>query len=110
MGRWWLAIGFIGLLVGAATDLVQISPRRIWALARLAIQEANRRRVWVALVAFAVILMFAGWFLDPTTPAPGPLYLTFVMSWTTYLVVLMAVFISAFSLPADIKNRTITPS
>ncbi len=95
-------------LVGAAVDLVQISPRRIWALARLAIQEAFRRRVWVALVAFAIILMFAGWFLDPSTPDPGPLYLSFVLSWTTYLTVLLALFISTFSLPADIKNKTIT--
>src|SRR3954451_22024406 len=88
-------------LVGAAGDLVQISPRRIWALTRLAIQESVRRRVWVALVAFAVILMFAGWFLDPNTPEPGPLYLSFVLSWTTYLIVLLALFISTFSLPAD---------
>jgi hypothetical protein len=94
-------------VVGAVLDLVQMSLRRVWALSRLAIQESMRRRVWVALVAFGVILMFAGWFLDPRTPAPGPLYLTFVMSWTTYLIVLLALFISAFSLPADIKNRTI---
>ncbi len=63
--------------------------------------------MWVALVAFGVILMFAGWFLDPQTPATGPLYVTFVLSWTTYLIVLLALFISAFSLPNDIKNRTI---
>ncbi len=94
-------------VVGSVLDLVQMSPRRIWALTRLAVQEAMRRRVWVALVAFGVILMFAGWFLDPRTPAPGPLYLTFVLSWTTYLIVLLALFISTFSLPADIKNRTI---
>src|SRR4051812_31258218 len=95
-------------LVGAAVDFVHISPRRVWALTRLAIQESLRRRVWVALVAFAIILMFAGWFLDPSSPDPGPLYLSFVLSWTTYLVVLLALFISTFSLPADIKNRTIT--
>ena len=95
-------------LVGAAIDLVHISPRRVWALTRLAIQEAIRRRVWVSLVAFAVILMFAGWFLDPATQEPGPLYLSFVLSWTTYLTVLLALFISTFSLPADIKNKTIT--
>lgn len=94
--------------IGAVFDLVFMSPRRVWALARLAVQEAMRRRVWVALVAFAVILMFAGWFLDPKSHAPGPLYLTFVLSWTTYLVLLLALFMSAFSLPADIKNRTIT--
>lgn len=95
-------------IVGAVTDLIHTSPRRVWALTRLAIQEAVRRRVWTALIAFVVILMFAGWFLDPSSPEPGPLYLKFVMSWTTYLVVLMALFISTFSLPNDIKNRTIT--
>ena len=95
-------------LVGAANDLIHISPRRVWALARLAIQESIRRRVWVALIAFGVILMFAGWFLDPSTPEPGPLYLSFVLSWTTYLIVLLALFVSTFSIPADIKNKTIT--
>jgi hypothetical protein len=95
-------------VVGALADLIHISPRRVWALTRLAVQEAFRRRIWAALIAFVVILMFAGWFLDPSSPEPGPLYLKFVMSWTTYLVVLMALFISAFSLPNDIKNRTIT--
>jgi hypothetical protein len=95
-------------LLGAAKDLVSIAPRRVWALARLSIHEAIRRRVWVALVAFAVVLMFAGWFLDPNSPEPGPLYLRFVMSATTYLVLLMALLISTFSLPADVKNRTIT--
>ena len=95
-------------LLGAAKDLISIAPRRVWALARLSIHEAIRRRVWVALVAFGVVLMFAGWFLDPTSPEPGPLYLRFVMSATTYLVLLMALLISTFSLPADMKNRTIT--
>ena len=95
-------------LLGAAKDLIHISPRRVWALSRLSIQEAIRRRVWVALVAFGVVLMFAGWFLDPNSPEPGPLYLRFVMAATTYLVLLMALLISTFSLPTDVKNKTIT--
>ncbi len=95
-------------IIGAIVDLIHISPRRVWALARLAIQEAVRRRIWASLIAFVVILMFAGWFLDPSSPEPGPLYLKFVMSWTTYLLVLMALFVSTFSLPNDIKNKTIT--
>lgn len=94
--------------VNAVWDLIFMSPRRVWALSRLAIQESMRRRVWVVFILFAVILMFAGWYLDPSSPAPGPLYLTFVLSWTTYLVLLLALFMSTFSLPADIKNRTIT--
>src|SRR5260221_8555187 len=50
------------LLVSAGTDLVRFSPKRVWALARLAVQESMRRRVWVALVVFGVVLLFAGWF------------------------------------------------
>jgi hypothetical protein len=88
-------------------DLASLSPRRIWALTRLALQEAIRRRVLAALAIFVLILTFAGWFLDPTTRDPGTLYLSFVMDWTRYLVLIMALFLSAFSLPADIKNHTI---
>ena len=57
------------LAASAGTDLIRFSPRRVFALARLAVQEAVRRRVWVALVVFGLILMFAGWFLEP--PASG---------------------------------------
>ena len=36
-----------GVLSNAAVDLTHISPLRVWALARLAIQESIRRRVVV---------------------------------------------------------------
>lgn len=88
-------------------DLLEMSPRRVWALARLAIQESLRRRVWVVLVLFAIILAFAGWFLDPTTLDPGRLYLDFVLNATSLLVLALALFLSVFSLPADMKSRTI---
>src|SRR5436309_1147678 len=35
------------------------------------------------------------------------LYINFVLTATTYLVMLLALFLSAFSIPADIKSRTI---
>ncbi len=99
------------LVVSATIDLVRFSPRRVFALARLAVHEAMRRRVWVALVVFGVILLFAGWFLvDPNRLGafqPARLYINFVLTATTYLVILLALFLSAFSLPADIKNKTI---
>lgn len=85
----------------------QLSPRRIAALTRLAVQESLRRRVLVVYAVFVLILLFAGWFLDKTTRNPSTLYLSFVLTATTYLVLLMALFLSAFSLPADIRNRTI---
>lgn len=88
-------------------DLLETSPRRVWALARLAIQESLRRRVWVVLVLFAIVLGFAGWFLDPTSLDPGRLYLDFVLNATSLLVLALALFLSVFSLPADMKSRTI---
>jgi hypothetical protein len=91
----------------AARDFLSLSPRRILALARLAVQESLRRRVLVGFGVFLLVLLFAGWFLDPRTNDPATLYLSFVLTTTTYLVLLMALFLSAFSLPADIKSHTI---
>ena len=88
-------------------DMLALSPRRILALAWLAVQESLRRRVLVGFGVFLLILLFAGWFLDSKTNDPATLYLSFVLTATTYLVLLMALFLSAFSLPADIKNHTI---
>ncbi len=94
-------------LKGAAGDLVSLSPRRIGALAWLALQESLRRRVLVGFAVFVLILLFAGWFLDAKSSDQATLYLSFVLTATTYLVLLMALFLSAFSLPADIRNHTI---
>src|SRR6478609_6784289 len=88
-------------------DFVSISPRRIAALSWLAVQESLRRRVLVGFGVFLLILLFAGWFLDNRSNDPAALYLSFVLTATTWLVLLMALFLSALSLPADIKNHTI---
>jgi len=89
------------------SELLRISPRRIWALARLAIKESFRRRVLVALVIFFLILLFAGWFLKTDYQQPSKLLFRFVLTATTYLVLLIALLVSAFSLPADIRSKTI---
>jgi len=94
-------------IVGGVIDLVRISPRRVWALGSLAVKESIRRRVVVVFAVFILVLLFAGWFLDPRNPDPGRLYLSFVLTATSYLVLLLALFLSAFSLPADIRTRTL---
>ena len=95
-----------GLLAGLA-DVLAISPRRVWALARLAIQESLRRNVLVVLAVFALILLFAGWFLDPASVNPGRLYVGFILAATNLLVCLVTLVLAVFSLPADIKSRAI---
>ncbi|NDC54204.1 MAG: ABC transporter permease [Planctomycetia bacterium] len=94
-------------VLGTLADLGGMSPRRIWALARLAVQESLRRNVLVVLGLFAVIILFAGWFLDPASVNPGKLYLGFILSATNLLVCLVVLVLSVFSLPADIKAKAI---
>lgn len=94
-------------LAGVTDDVVHTSPRRVYALARLAVQEALRRRVLVGFMLFILILLFAGWFLDPGRTDPAKLYLSFVINATSYLVLFVALVLSAFSLPADLQSKTI---
>lgn len=95
------------VVVNGFSELLRISPRRIWAIARLAIKESFRRRVIVALVVFFLILLFAGWFLKTDYQQPSKLLFSFVLTATTYLVLMIALLISAFSLPTDFKSKTI---
>lgn len=88
-------------------DLPGTSGRRVYALARLAFKEAIRRRVLVVAVIFVIGLLFAGWFLNPNSENPAELYIVFVLTSTNYLILMLALFISCFSLPADIQNKTL---
>ncbi|MGL6227124.1 MAG: ABC transporter permease [Thermoguttaceae bacterium] len=88
-------------------DFFLLSPRRTWAIARLTVKESIRRRVLIVCLVFLVILMFAGWYLDPSGLDPARLYLSFVLSATSYLVLLLGLFLSAFGLPTEIKTKTI---
>lgn len=94
-------------IAGAVPDFVRSSPRRIWAMAHLAIKESVRRKVIVGFVIFAVLVLYAGWFLDVDSDHPARLYLSFALTSANYLVLLLALLLSTLSLPADIKNRTI---
>ena len=95
------------VLTDAVVDLVRMSPRRVWAMSRLAVQESIRRRVVAVFAVFILLMLFASWFLDPGSEDPARLYLSFVLTATSYLVLLLALILSSLSLPADIKNRTL---
>ncbi len=62
---------------------------------------------WSVFAVFILLLLFAGWFLDPGSEDPARLYLSFVLTATSYLVLLLALILSSLSLPADIRNRTL---
>ena len=96
------------VIAGAIPDLIGTSPRRINAIARLAIKEAIRRKVLlVTFGVFAIALLFGGWFMNAGVDNPDRVYVNFVLWGTQLLVLFMGMLISAFSLPDDIKNKTI---
>lgn len=108
--RYGVVEGFYAVaqtIANGVPDLVRMSPRRVAAMAYLAVKESVRRKVLFAFAVFALVLLYAGWFLDVKTDNPARLYLSFAVTTTSYLILLLALFLSTFSLPSDIKNRTV---
>ncbi|MBM4095079.1 MAG: hypothetical protein FJ276_37570, partial [Planctomycetes bacterium] len=95
------------VLAGGLVDLLRISPRRVAALAWLGVKESIRRPVLVNFLVFVLVLLFASWFLDPNSTEPARLYMGFVLTVSSYLVLLLLLFLSVFSIPADIRSRTL---
>ena len=91
----------------AAFELLAISPRRVWALTKLSIQESIRRRVFIVLGIYLLMLALGSWFLNTELADPAKLQIDLVMSGTSFLILISALFLSTFSLPTDFKNRTI---
>ena len=85
---------FFGELGSMLSDMVNLSPRRIWALTRLTFMEAYRRKALAVFVVFGLLFMFAGWFMGDTKeikPDQVKVYISFVLtalSWLTLPVVL----------------------
>src|ERR1700748_511308 len=48
---------------GFMSDIFSISIRRVLALAKLTFMEAYRRKALLVFVVFALLFMFAGWFM-----------------------------------------------
>lgn len=116
-----ISVLFIGLRVGprqamksvlavmrqTVKDVFGISPRKVMALALLTFKEAIRRKIVVGFIVFILIVLFAGMFLDPTSKHPLQLYVGFIFTTTGYLVLLLMLLLTAFSLPGDIQRKTI---
>lgn len=96
------------VIAQSGPDFIRTSPRRVWAMTRLAMQESMRRRVvLVTFCIFSLALLIGGWFLNVNSAHPDELYITFVTWGTQLLVLFLGLLLSAFSLPQDIRNRTI---
>ena len=102
------AIKKVKYIVGEGwRDFRNIKLRRVFAMSRLAFKESIRRYVLVVFAVLALIFLFAGWFLDVDSDNPTRLYISFAIRTVNLLVLLLTIFLSAFSLPADIEKKTI---
>lgn len=105
--------GFEDVFKGIADFFVQIfhvSCRRIWSLALLTIRESLRQKILFVFIIFAVLFMFAGWFLSGAADRPDlqvQSYIDFVLKAISWLVIPIMLLLACWSLPEDIRLRTI---
>lgn len=91
-------------------DLFSLSPKRIYALTKLTLLEAIRRKALLVFVVFAILLMFAGWFLTDTNSRPElqvSIHVTFLLTAIAWLILPAVIFLSCWALPEDIRIRSL---
>jgi ABC-type transport system involved in multi-copper enzyme maturation permease subunit len=89
-------------------DLASLSPRRIWAIARLSMTEAIRRKSLWGFVVLLAVFLFASWFIRTDRPEhQWRIYVQLVFLVMTLLLLITSSIIACFSLPNDIRQQTI---
>jgi hypothetical protein len=101
---------FTSGLASYLSDIASLSPRRIFALTKLTLLEAIRRKALLVFVVFAVLLMFAGWFLADANERPelqATVHITFLLTAIAWLILPAVIFLSCWALPEDIRIRSL---
>ena len=99
---------FARILPKAFSDLFGMSARRVGAIASLTAKESFRRQDILVGVVFVLLFMFAGWFLSSTDiDTPAKPYISFVLTAIRWLILPVALLLSCWGLPADIKVRSL---
>lgn len=81
---------------------------RLWAIARMTLLEASRRKVFTILLLFSAVLLSSAAFFPSVSPE-GRLRLMEVWSLraATLFAAIVALFLSGFSLPLDFEQKRI---
>jgi hypothetical protein len=104
------ALAIIAISLPVLMDLLRlrVRPRRVWALARLSMKEAVRRKVLWVFMALLLVFLFGSWFIEYDKPEDQVRnHVEMLFLAMTCLVLLTASLLAAFSIPADIKQQTI---
>lgn len=86
------------------------SPRRVLAIASLTWKESIRRKALLVFVVFAILFMFASWFMaDTSVRADHQVrnYVAFVFIAINLLVLPVVLLLSCWGLPEDIRLRSL---
>ena len=96
------------LLFRGLRDLASISWVRVGAVTQLVFRESVRKKtLWIGAV-FIVLFMFAHWFLaGHAVESAAKRHVVFVMTAVKWLLIPVAVILSCWGLPADIKDRSL---
>lgn len=101
---------FFSEIASIIGDIFSLSPRRIWALTRLTFLEAYRRKALAVFVVFALIFMFASWFMgdrNAMTPDQIKVNISFVLTAISWLTLPVVLILCCFGIPEDIRLRSI---
>lgn len=98
-----------GALRGFAEFLTP-SPRRVYAIAMLTFKESIRKKALLVFVVFAVLFMFASWFMASPSDRPEMQvrnFVAFVFIAINMLVLPVVLLLSCWGLPEDIRIRSL---
>ena len=101
---------FMKGLISYLEDLGSLSIRRILAITSLTFKEAVRRKALLVFVVFAVLLMFAGWFISNANDRAElqvNVHITFVLTTIAWLILPAVIFLSCWGIPEDIRLRSL---
>lgn len=97
-------------IFGAIVEFFRMSPRRVGAVAKLTFKEATRRKALLVGVIFALLIMFGGWFLADSGQRADlqvKVHVSFVLTAISWLILPVALLLSCWGLPEDIKRRSL---
>jgi len=97
-------------LTGYVADIFSMSPKRVLAVARLTLKEAIRRKALMVFVVFALLLMFAGWFMSSGNSRASisvGVQIWFLLTAISWLVLPAVMFLSCWSIPEEIRVRSL---
>lgn len=100
----------IGGTIRGLIDFCTPSPRRVLAITSLTWKESIRRKALLVFVVFAVLFMFASWFMADTSVREDLQvrnYVAFVFIAINMLVLPVMLLLSCWGLPEDIRLRSL---